>query len=107
MRVGPPRCGCRCPTELARLDAAGAEGLQRWAALSPSALERLVQSVVELGELPTPLVRDVGPTWAAESWASAQRRDGVRIPADTYQSLLQFLAAVHGFAYLENFDHFN
>jgi AcrR family transcriptional regulator len=72
-----------------------------------AALERLVQSVVELGELPTPLVRDVGPTWAAEAGATAQRSDGVRIPADTYQSLLQFLAAIHGFACLENFDHLN
>ena len=72
-----------------------------------AALERLVQSVVELGELPTPLVRDVGPTWAAEAGATAQRSDGVRIPAATYQSLLQFLAGIHGFACLENFDHLN
>jgi AcrR family transcriptional regulator len=72
-----------------------------------AALERLVQTVVEHGAQPTPLVHDVGPTWADEAGTTAQRSDGVRIPADTYQSLLQFLAAVHGFACLENFDHLN
>jgi AcrR family transcriptional regulator len=68
-------------------------------------LERLVQTVVEHGIVPTPLVHDVGPTWAAESGSRAQRSDGTRIPPATYQALLHFLAAVHGFACLENFDH--
>jgi AcrR family transcriptional regulator len=72
-----------------------------------ASLERLVQTVVESGKVPTPLVRDVGKTWAKESGSAAQRSDGTRIPADVYQSLLQFLCAVHGFACLENFDHFN
>jgi AcrR family transcriptional regulator len=72
-----------------------------------ASLERLVQSVVEHGGLVRPLVRDVGPTWAAESGTTAQRSDGTRIPADAYQALLHFLAAIHGFACLENFDHLN
>src|SRR5688500_942112 len=67
-----------------------------------ASLERLVQSVVEHGSFPSPLVRDVGPTWAVEAGSTAQRSDGVRIPADLYQALLHFLAAVHGFACLEN-----
>jgi len=70
-------------------------------------LERLVQSLVEQGITITPLVREVGPTWAAEAGTTAQRSDGARIPADVYQSLLQFLATVHGWACLENFDHLN
>jgi AcrR family transcriptional regulator len=70
-------------------------------------LERLLQSLVESGTVPAPLVRDVGPTWAREAGASAQRSDGARIPADAYQALLHFLAAIHGFACLENFDHLN
>ena len=72
-----------------------------------AALERLVQDVVEHGETITPLVRDVGQTWARESGTTAQRSDGARIPPDAYQALLHFLAAVHGFACLENFDHLN
>jgi AcrR family transcriptional regulator len=70
-------------------------------------LEGLVQSLVERGISITPLVREVGPTWATEAGTTAQRSDGVRIPADAYQALLQFLAAVHGWACLENFDHLN
>jgi hypothetical protein len=70
-------------------------------------LERLVQSLVEQGIAISPLVRDVGPTWAAEAGTTAQRSGGARIPADAYQALLQFLAAVHGWACLENFDHLN
>jgi AcrR family transcriptional regulator len=70
-------------------------------------LERLVQDLVEAGAVPTPLVADVGPTWKGESATTAQRSDGPRIPAGTYQSLIHFLAAVHGFACLENFDHLN
>lgn len=72
-----------------------------------ASLERVAQSVVEHGQLPVPLVRDVGPTWATESGTTAQRSAGPRIPADAYQALLHFLAAVHGFACLENFDHLN
>ena len=72
-----------------------------------ASLERLVQSLVERGEVPVPLVRDVGQQWATEAGATAQRSDGARIPADVYQALLHFLAAVHGFACLENFDHLN
>jgi AcrR family transcriptional regulator len=72
-----------------------------------AALERLVQTVVEQGHAPSPLVTDVGPTWADEAGTTAQRSEGARIPPDTYQSLLHFLATVHGFACLENFDHLN
>jgi len=72
-----------------------------------ASLERLVQSVVEQGGSLTPLVRDVGPTWADEAGTTAQRSEGERIPADAYQALLHFLAAVHGFACLEVFDHLN
>lgn len=68
-------------------------------------LERLVQSVVDHGKAPVPLVRDVGPTWAQEAGATAQRSAGTRIPPDAYQALIHFLAAVHGFACLESFDH--
>jgi AcrR family transcriptional regulator len=70
-------------------------------------LERLVQSLVELDEPITPLIGDVGPTWAQEAGATAQRSAGARIPPDAYQALLHFLAAVHGFACLEVFDHLN
>lgn len=72
-----------------------------------ASLERLVQRVVEQGSSPVPLVGDVGPTWAAEAGATAQRSEGVRIPPALYQALIHFLAAVHGFACLENFDHLN
>lgn len=70
-----------------------------------AALERLVQSVVERGLTISPLVHHVGPTWAQESTATAQRSVGARIPPDVYQALVHFLAAVHGFACLENFGH--
>jgi AcrR family transcriptional regulator len=70
-------------------------------------LEGLVQSLVEHGIAITPLVRDVGPTWAGEAGTTAQRSDGARIPADVYQALLQLLATLHGWACLENFDHLN
>ena len=72
-----------------------------------ASLERVVQTVVEHGTVPAPLVRDTGPKWAKEAGTSAQRSDGVRIPAASYQALLHFLAAVHGFACLEGFDHLN
>lgn len=69
-------------------------------------LEQLLRGVIDHGELTPPLVRDVGPTLASEA-ATAQAAEGARIPADAYQALLHFLAAVHGFACLENFDHLN
>jgi AcrR family transcriptional regulator len=69
-------------------------------------LEQMLRSVIVHGRLPDPLVREVGPTWETEA-ASAQAADGARIPADAYQALLHFLSAIHGFACLENFDHFN
>jgi AcrR family transcriptional regulator len=72
-----------------------------------ASLERLVQSLVERGRTLTPLIGHVGPTWAEEAGASAQRSEGARIPPDAYQALLHLLAAVHGFACLENFDHLN
>ena len=72
-----------------------------------ASLERLVQSVLDHGVLPAPLVQDVGPTWSTEAGTTAQRSDGTRIPAVVYQALLQFLSTVHGFACLENFDHLN
>lgn len=67
-------------------------------------LEQLLRGVLEHRELAPPLVRDVGPKLASEI-PSAQAADGARIPADAYQSLLQFLANVHGFACLESFGH--
>ncbi len=70
-----------------------------------ASLEQLVQSVLDQGVLPRPLVQDVGPTWATEAGTTAQRSGGTRIPAASYQALLQFLATVHGFACLENFGH--
>ena len=72
-----------------------------------AALERLVQTVVEHDSYPAPLVPEVGDTWANEARTTAQRSDGARIPPEAYQALLHFLAAVHGFACLENFDHLN
>jgi AcrR family transcriptional regulator len=71
-----------------------------------ASLERLVQSCVEHGTPLKPLVRHVGPTWSEEA-GTAQRSTGARLPADVYQALLHFLAAVHGFACLENFEHLN
>jgi AcrR family transcriptional regulator len=67
-------------------------------------LEELLRTVLDHGALPPPLVRDVGPSLRTEA-ATAQAAEGARIPPDAYQALLQFLAAIHGFACLENFDH--
>jgi AcrR family transcriptional regulator len=67
-------------------------------------LEDLVRTVLDHGKLAPPLVRKVGPTLRTEA-AAIQAPDGARIPADAYQALLHFLAAVHGFACLESFDH--
>ncbi len=69
-------------------------------------LEHLLRSVIDHGELKAPLVRDVGPTLAKEV-TTTQAPNGTRIPANAYQALLHFLAAVHGFACLESFDHLN
>ncbi len=70
------------------------------------ALEQCLRDVIDRRQIVRPLVRHVGPRWAAES-GIVQAGAGARIPADAYQSLLHFLAAVHGFACLENFDHLN
>lgn len=69
-----------------------------------ASLEQLLRGVLDHSTPAPPLVRDVGPTLTAET-ATAQAVDGARIPADRYQALLHFLAAVHGFACLECFDH--
>ncbi|HEX5613826.1 MAG TPA: TetR/AcrR family transcriptional regulator [Acidimicrobiia bacterium] len=69
-------------------------------------LEQLPRAVIEHHELPTPLVREVGPTLASEV-VTAQAAEGARIPAPAYQALLHFLATVHGFACLESFEHLN
>ena len=69
-----------------------------------AALEQFLRDVIDQGQLAHPLVRHVGPRWATEA-GSAQATDGAPIPADAYQALLHFLAAVHGFACLETFDH--
>ena len=72
-----------------------------------ASLEGLLRGVLERGNvLPSPLVADVGATLAAEV-PTAQHGEGLPIDAVDYQALLHFLAAVHGFACLENFDHLN
>lgn len=67
-------------------------------------LETMMRTVLDHGELPRPLVDQVGPT-AATELPAVQRDDGEPIPAEHYQALLHFLAAVHGFVCLENFGH--
>ena len=67
-------------------------------------LEQLLRDVIDHGQAAHPLVRHTGPKWSTEA-GSAQAAEGARIPADAYQALLHFLAAVHGFACLETFDH--
>ena len=71
-----------------------------------AALEQSLRGMIDQGQLAHPLVRHVGPRWATEA-DTAQAAGGARIPADAYQALLHFLAAVHGFACLETFDHLN
>lgn len=68
--------------------------------------EQLVRTVIDHGALRSPLVLDVGRSLAKEI-PQKQAADGARIPADTYQSLLHALAAIHGFACLETFGHLN
>jgi AcrR family transcriptional regulator len=67
-------------------------------------LETMMRTVLDHGSLPRPLVHHVGPT-AVTELPTVQRDDGDPIPAEHYQALLHFLAAVHGFACLENFGH--
>lgn len=69
-------------------------------------LEAMIRSVMEHGPMPAPLVADTGPTVATEL-LTVQHSEGAPLPAEQYQALLHFLAAVHGFACLENFDHLN
>lgn len=67
-------------------------------------LEGMMRTVMGGGDLPRPLIRSVGPTASAEL-PTVQHGEGERIPPEHYQALLHFLAAVHGFACLENFGH--
>jgi AcrR family transcriptional regulator len=69
-------------------------------------LEELLRTVLAHGPLPTPLVSHVGPAASADL-PTVQHAGGDPLPAAHYQALLHFLAAVHGFACLENFDHLN
>lgn len=66
--------------------------------------EQLVRSVIDHGELPAPLVGQVGPA-LREQVAHKQAAEGARIPAPVYQSLLHVLTSIHGFACLETFGH--
>ena len=69
-------------------------------------LEEMIRTVIDHGNLQPPLVREVGPT-ASTELLTVQHAAGPPVPAEHYQALLHFLAAVHGFACLENFDHLN
>lgn len=69
-----------------------------------AALEAVLRAVVDDGGLPRPLVHEVGAT-AVDELRTVQRGEGDPIPPESYQALLHFLAAVHGFACLESFDH--
>jgi AcrR family transcriptional regulator len=69
-------------------------------------LEAMIRTVIDDGTMPAPLVADTGPTVAREL-LTVQHSEGEPVPAEHYQALLHFLAAVHGFACLENFDHLN
>ena len=69
-----------------------------------AALETMLRTVIDHGGLPRPLVHQVGPTVATEL-PTVQRAAGDPIPPEHYQALLHFLAAIHGFACLESFDH--
>jgi AcrR family transcriptional regulator len=69
-------------------------------------LEAMIRTVLDHGSMPAPLISDVGPTVATEL-LTVQHSEGAPVPAEHYQALLHFLAAVHGFACLENFDHLN
>lgn len=67
-------------------------------------LEGVLRAALEHESLPPPLIRDVGPVVATEL-PTVQQSEGDPIPAEHYQALLHFLAAVHGFACLESFAH--
>jgi AcrR family transcriptional regulator len=69
-------------------------------------LEGMIRTVLDTGTMPPPLVAATGPTVATEL-LTVQHSEGPPVPAEHYQALLHFLAAVHGFACLENFDHLN
>jgi len=69
-------------------------------------LEAMVRTVLDHGTLPPPVITTTGPT-AATELLSVQHAGGEPVPAEHYQALLHFLAAVHGFACLECFDHLN
>ena len=69
-------------------------------------LEEMLRTVLDHGTLPTPLLSETGPTVSTEL-VRVQHSDGDPMSAAHYQALLHFLAAVHGFACLENFDHLN
>lgn len=69
-------------------------------------LEAMIRTVLDQGTMPAPLVTETGPTVTTEL-LTVQHSDGAPVPAEHYQALLHFLAAVHGFACLENFDHLN
>jgi AcrR family transcriptional regulator len=67
-------------------------------------LEAMIRSVLDAGARPAPLIADTGPT-VTDELLTVQHSEGEPIPAEHYQALLHFLAAVHGFACLESFDH--
>jgi AcrR family transcriptional regulator len=69
-------------------------------------LEAMLRTVLDSGARPEPLVATTGPV-ASKDLLTVQHAEGPPLPAEHYQSLLHFLAAVHGFACLENFDHLN
>jgi AcrR family transcriptional regulator len=67
-------------------------------------LEEVIRTALAHDALPPPLVQDTGPTVSSEL-LTVQHADGDPVPAEHYQALLHLLAAVHGFACLESFDH--
>lgn len=69
-------------------------------------LEAMIRTVLDHGALPDPLVAGTGPR-ASTELLEVQHAEGPPVPAAHYQALLHFLAAVHGFACLESFDHLN
>lgn len=78
----------------------------RAAGTTMARLEEMIRTVLAHGTLPPPLVNNTGPTVSTEL-LTVQHAGGDPVPAEHYQALLHFLAAVHGFACLENFDHLN
>lgn len=82
----------------------GQHGSGAAAGATMAGLETMLRTVIDDGGLPRPLVHEVGPTVAAVL-PTVQRGEGEPIPAEHYQALLHFLAAVHGYACLESFGH--